>query len=289
MQEKITSVRFCEVISVDDEMDADRIKVRLNPEDNYKKDKDLEYAFPLLPKMFHVKPKVKEAVLVFLAITNDGDTQRYYVGPVISQDQRLDKDMYLFGADSFLKGALDKFGIAPKMNPEYKGLLPGDEDISIRGRKNADIQITDNDIRIKAGVKLINKDNHDMAFNEKNPGYIKTKYHLNPLSDGSNSTTAIVSDKILLLGHNSNNNFKIKDRENLIPEEEYNKIRDKAYKLPYGELLVNFLITFVNAFINHTHAFPMLPPTSTFNSALLSEKEKLLDKQEMLSDTVRID
>ena len=41
MQEKITSVRFCEVISVDDEMDADRIKVRLNPEDNYKKDKDL--------------------------------------------------------------------------------------------------------------------------------------------------------------------------------------------------------------------------------------------------------
>ena len=42
MQEKITSVRFCEVISVDDEMDADRIKVRLNPEDNYKKDKDLE-------------------------------------------------------------------------------------------------------------------------------------------------------------------------------------------------------------------------------------------------------
>ena len=67
MEGKIQNVKFCKVISIDDDTDADRIKVRLAPEDNSKTLSEIEYAFPLLPKMFHVKPKVGEAVLVLLA------------------------------------------------------------------------------------------------------------------------------------------------------------------------------------------------------------------------------
>ena len=36
MEGKINTVRFCKVISVEDDTDADRIKVRLSPEDNAK-------------------------------------------------------------------------------------------------------------------------------------------------------------------------------------------------------------------------------------------------------------
>ena len=86
MEGKIQTVRFCKVISISDDTDADRIKVRLIPEDNSKSIDEIDYAFPLLPKMFHVKPKVGEAVLVLLAVTNDGNSQRYYIGPVVSQD-----------------------------------------------------------------------------------------------------------------------------------------------------------------------------------------------------------
>jgi len=289
MQERILSVRFCKVLSIDDDTDADRIKVELLPEDNSKKLKDIEYAFPLLPKIFHVKPKVGEAVLVLLAITNDGNSQRYYIGPIISQDHKIYQDSYLESASAYLKGNHNKFDVAPRMNPSNQGLLPKDDEIWIRGRKNTDIQITEDDIRIKAGVKLAHGENNQkMSFNEKNPGYTKIKYHLNPLSDGSCSTTSIVSDKILLLSYNSIKNFKLTDKDNLIPEKEYNEIIEKAYKLPYGEILIDFLNIFVKAFVSHTHPFSMLPPDSTFTTPILSKKDELLDKQGMLSDTVRI-
>jgi hypothetical protein len=289
MNIKIQGVRFCRVISIDDDTDADRIKVRLSPEDNSKTINDIEYAFPLLPKMLHIKPKVGEAVLVLLAINNDGNSQRYYIGPVISQDHRIYNDPYFMGGDSFLRGAFKKFDVAPRMNSDLNGLLPNDDDIVIRGRKNADIQITDDDIRIKAGVKLVNNnDPYKINFNIKNPSYFKLKYHVDDLDDGSKSTATIVADKISLLSNTSPNYFKLTDREHLINDNELNKVISSAYKLPYGEKLVEFLKTFVDAFVNHTHNYAMLPPNPYHTSEILAKKIDMLDNQTMLSDTVRI-
>lgn len=289
MEGKIQVVRFCKVISVDDDTDADRIKIRLSPEDNSKTIDEIDYAFPLLPKMFHVKPKVGEAVFVFLANTNDGESQRYYIGPVVSQDHRLYNDPYFSGADSFLRGSYKKFDIAPRMDPQQDGILPNDDDIVIRGRKNADIQITNDDVRIKAGVKIVNDDNeYKMSFNTKNPAYEKLKYHKKALSNNTKSTATIVADKICLLSNNSPNYYNLTDRKDLITDEELNKVIDSAYKLPYGEKLVDFLKTFVEAFTKHTHDFPMLPPNSFYTAPLTSQKADLLDNEKMLSDTVRV-
>ena len=289
MDGKIPVVRFCKVLSIDDNADADRIKVRLSPEDNTKSLDEIDYAFPLLPKMFHVKPKIGEAVLILLATTNDGNSQRYYIGPVISQDHKMYSDPFFSGGDAFLRGSYKKFDVAPRMIPDNDGILPNDNDIVIRGRKNSDIQITDEEIRIKSGVKLVNEDEkYKMAFNTKDPGYIKIKYHLNPLEDNSRSSTSIVSDKIFLLSNTSPNYFNTTDRKDLITDEELNKILNSAYKLPYGELLVEFLTTFVEAFVKHTHDFSMLPPNPAHTATLLSKKTNLLDQKQMLSDTVRI-
>lgn len=289
MEGKIQTVRFCKVISISDDTDADRIKVRLIPEDNSKSIDEIDYAFPILPKMFHVKPKVGEAVLVLLAVTNDGNSQRYYIGPVVSQDHRLNFDPYFQGADSFLRGAYKKFDVAPRMNPDHNGILPNDNDIVIRGRKNADIQITDDDVRIKAGVKVVDDANaYNMMFNIKNPSYAKFKYHNASLADGSKSTATIVSDKIALLSNNSPNYFYTTDRKDLITDDELNRVIESAYKLPYGEKLVEFLKVFVDAFVKHTHPFQMLPPNPAYSAVLMEKKAQLLDKGEMLSDTVRI-
>jgi hypothetical protein len=289
MEGKIQTVRFCKVISISDDTDADRIKVRLNPEDNSKSIDEIEYAFPILPKMFHVKPKVGEAVLVLLAVTNDGNSQRYYIGPVISQDHKLNYDPYFQGADSYLRGAFKKFDVAPRMDPEQNGTLPKDEDIVIRGRKNADIQITNDDVRIKAGVKVVNENNkYQMSFNTKNPSYAKFKYHTSPLIGNNKSTSTIVGDKILLLSNTSPNYYNLTDRENLITDEEINKVIQSAYKLPYGEKLVDFLKTFVDAFVKHTHPFQMLPPNPSYSVALMEKKSQMLDKGDLLSDTARI-
>lgn len=289
MEGKINGVRFCKVISISDDTDADRIKVRLSPEDNNKSDTELDFAFPILPKMLHIKPKVGEAVLVLLATMNDGNSQRYYIGPVISQDHKLNFDPYFCGADSFLRGAYKKFDVAPRMNPDQQGILPKDDDIVIRGRKNADIQITDNDVIIKSGVKVVNEsNNYEMSFNTKNPSYIKTRYHTEPLIDGSKSTSTIVGDKILLLSNTSPNYFNLTDRNDLITDKELNNVIDSAYKLPYGEKLVEFLKTFVKAFNNHTHNYPMLPPNPFHLEELNAKSTEMLDNEKILSNTVRI-
>ena len=78
-------VRICEVVAIDTETDSNRIKVRLTADDQQTPVEKLPYAIPLLPMMIHVKPKLHEAVLVLTATGTDGNSQRYYIGPVISQ------------------------------------------------------------------------------------------------------------------------------------------------------------------------------------------------------------
>lgn len=285
---EISVVRYCKVISIDDANDADRIKVRLIPEDNSKSIDQIDYAFPMLPKNLHVKPKIGEGVLVFLAITNDGNSQRYYIGPIISQDHRIYNDPFFMGGDSFLRGSYKGFDIAPRMDPEQRGILPNDTDVVLRGRKNADIQITDDDVRIKAGVKLVKEDDkYKMAFNPRNPAYAKFKYHTKQVGDAQ-STASIVADKILLMSTSSPEAFELTDREDLITDKEIEKIITTAFKLPYGEKLIEFLKIFVNAFTTHTHDFPMLPPNPAHTTSLLSSKLDMLDNERMLSDSIRI-
>ena len=292
MSTSIPGVRFCEVLSVDDKTDAQRIKVRLLPEDASKNLSEIDYAFPLLPKHFFIKPKVGEGVLVLLAVTNKGESQRYYIGPVISQEHKINGDSFFCGADSILRGGAKVLDIPPRMRPEANGALPNDDDVIVRGRRHGEIQIREDDVIIKAGVKLLTGPQKDeMYFNNKNSSYIKTKYHLNPLNDGIHSTTTLVGDKIFLLSNNGEVEFKDNTEENkreLISDEQLKKVIDSAYKLPYGEKLVEFLKLFVEAFLSHSHPFPMLPPDPSYTSKLVAKKAQMLDAEEMLSDTVRI-
>ena len=85
--------RLCEVLSVIDDNDGLRIKVRLYPEDvKYKTIKELPYCFPILPKHLHINPKVGECVLVFLSTIDHSESNRFFLGPLISQPYTLNFD-----------------------------------------------------------------------------------------------------------------------------------------------------------------------------------------------------
>jgi hypothetical protein len=306
----IKGVRYCQVVSVSDDTDSDMIKVKILPEDSAYGDdySQLPYAFPLLPKMVHVKPKVGEAVFVFLTEEDNSMSQRYYIGPVISQDHRIFKDNYLY-ATSFMRGTAFKPDIAPRTKREFNGILPNDDDIIIRGRKNADIQVTNDDVRIKSGVKVVNEDNeYDMHFNTQDPAYIKVKYHPSGLYKNEDkrtntpppleseqkeqvkSTVTLVADKInLIQNHSKEKEFTTTDTTDLITDDELKRALDEAYKLPYGEKLVEILSIFIDAFIKHTHPFSMLPPCNADGIPDLKDKKtEYLDNGKMLSDAVRI-
>jgi hypothetical protein len=83
--------------------------------------------------------------------------------------------------------------------------------------------------------------------------------------------------------------FNARASANNFNDDELKRAITEAYKLPYGEKLVDILTVFINAFVKHTHRFSMLPQVEANGIPELNEKKAiLLDNKELLSDTVRI-
>ena len=278
-----------EVIDVYDNNDGERIKVRISPEDDrIKDDNKLPFAYPLLPKMLHVKPKQGESVLIILTEVNNGYSDRYYIGPLISQPQFMDGDK--FGVDSFstYSDSFKEPDIAPSTNADSQGALVNNNDIAIYGRTKNDIILTDNDIRIRSGSRL--KDTSvkgHLVYNRTDPAYIHLKHSDNKRgeeNDTYRSTATIVADKINLLSNTSKYPFKLTDKNDLISDNEMQKIIESAHALPYGDKLVEFLNVFIDAFISHTHPYPGMIPDQTMAYNAVAD----YPLETILSNSVRI-
>jgi hypothetical protein len=298
------------VISItNDENDGERIKVRIKNVDD--RTNDLADAFPLLPKMFHVKPKVGEAVFVICS-DESPNSQRYYLGPIISQYQNMYKDYYDFGATK-LMGGRGTLNTAVGNTPKTHGAFAAPDDIAIYGRKNSDIILGDSDIKIRCGAHLVNKlDTTDIGFNKTNPSFIKLKYHESPLDvkkpywNGSDfeykggsqleSSVNIVAQEINLISTDSgdpylntaNTGIKNSNTENdgneSIKDEDLAKFIQEAHPLPYGDTLIKFLYVFVQAFKNHTHRYHQMTPVPDITYNNLDS----FDLNGILSKNVRI-
>ena len=153
MNNKPVLIRFCEVLSVTDDNAGFRIKVKLMPEDRECETiDDLPYCFPLIPKQLHINPKIGECVLVFLSTLESGNSNRFFIGPLISQDYFLNFDPYYYQSRCLLNGGNSAKPLPkPEMNPENDGTLPERTDIALRGRQNTDIILKDNELRLRCG------------------------------------------------------------------------------------------------------------------------------------------
>lgn len=282
--------RFATVMGVDDETGGGRILVQMmSRADSIE---GPSYAFPLLPKVFHVKPKVGECVLIVSQDLTKPSTQRYYIGPIISQPQYFnydarDNSTRLLG--SKVNGA-DENPILTKYK-EVAGTQPGNGDVAILSRRDSDIILKDNELNIRCGVKSTNPyDTKEFKFNGEHPAFIKLQHEPNPTISENNqyeSSVNIVADKINLIGTDSREKFKIYDKDknnDLLNTEEVKAFIEKAHELPYGDTLVEFLDIFRKAFLMHEHSWAQKPPTPC------PEVNALRGYQlnDILSDTVRI-
>lgn len=260
-------VKICQVIDIYDDADGERIKVKLSPEDDKVDESKIPYAFPLLPKMLHIKPKIGEFVLIILTETDNGYSNRYYIGPIISQPQYMDEDSYVYRALSLYPGTYKLPDVAPSTNPDSHGALADDKDIAIYGRKKSDIILTDDDVRIRCGSRVQDlTEKGGIAFNRTDPAYILLKHTDNKRGNTDEeyrSTATIVADKINLISHQSKTPFKTSDKSSLIADDEMQKIIDQAHLLPYGDILVEFLQKFLKAFELHSHPYPGMTPCTT--------------------------
>lgn len=281
--------RECEVLSVNDDKAGLRIKVRFYPEDSEKKTiKDLPYCYPLMPKHFHINPKVGEMVLVVTNILGNTEGRRWFIGPIISQQYALNYDPFKYSARSILdNGKIVSPLPRPELNPDNEGTYPDREDIAVQGRQNADLILKDNEVRLRCGFKREPNGlpKNTLLFNKEDLAYIQMKYKRMKDNKGNRFSSSInlVADRINLLSHDSRTPFTLNDRKALITDEELIKILEQAHPLIYGDDLVNFLKQLIEVIRTHTHPFPMDPPC--FTTPQLKVLNTNLD--DMLSQSVR--
>lgn len=251
-----TIIKIGQVESIDDEYAAGRIRARVVG-DRY--NNETPYAYPLLPYMMHIKPKVGEAVL--LIYSNLGNSsQRFYIGPIIHQPQFVNKDNFS-DAISLLKGYNDRTIVSVDRIPEAQGAYPKKDEIAIMGRKDTDLIFSDNDVRLRCGVHKTDRYNLlNCEFNKLNPTFIKLKLHDTKFSNNTNTSATIVSENINLISTVGTPEFNVSDVNESISDEEMAKIIETAHQLPYGDKLVDFLKLLLKAFNAHTHNYHNLPP-----------------------------
>jgi hypothetical protein len=274
------------VESVQDINDTGRIKVRIKGVDDHITEVNkLPHSFPLLQKFIHITPKVGESVWCMFPDNSNPFMDRLYIGPIISQPQNLEKDPHAITSTAGLDGAFVSPNTAPSTLPESRGVYPNKNDIAIQGRKNNDILFKDNEIQIRVGkYSEKNMENTVPKFNKENPTYIQLKQANNDAGGVIN----LVGNKINILGHDGGNpRFNLADPEGMISNDELANILDKAHPLVFGDLLIEYLNLFKEAFINHVHPYDGMRPEDLKG---INAKKKFLefDVEKIISKNIRI-
>ena len=259
-------VKVAQVESVEDTSDGLRIKARTQDDGT---SGDIPYAFPLLPKTFQSVPKVGEAVMIINAKLGVNSSNRYYIGPILSQRQFTNYEPYKYGKGSSL--SLLQNGTTTPLEKisnfaQTEGAFPNTNDIAMVGRKGEDIILKDGEIDLRCGIRSeAIKDGSlfgNVVFNKYSPSYIQMKYNRGKIATNngfSDGVINIVSDKINLISHQDINNFNLTDNKELIKDSDLPQIMEKLHQLPYGDLLVDALNKIISAVLNHVHPYPGLP------------------------------
>ena len=261
-----------------------RIKARIDS-DLWRPLEELPYAFPLLPKTVQSVPKVGEGVFVFTEIAGNDKSQRYYIGPIISQPQFQEECSFAYGrgaALSLIDGGL--------VGPEEKisnysitnGSFPKANDVAVIGRGSQDLVMRENstgsnELDIRCGIRndaiqqedgtVLNEDDAKrlkgkVVFNKEDPAYIQMKYRKGLTSKSeqeASSITNIVSDKINIISNKDENRFNVTDQESLIKEEELDEIMSKLHQIPHGDTLIKLLDIIIKAIVSHVHPYAGRP------------------------------
>lgn len=248
-QKEIKNVYWAEVISIDDPTEGGRIKARIADLDSKITNNNLPWAYPMLPKFFHVYPQVGEVVRIFLEDVKYPQRSRYWMGSVISQLQKIEYDP-LYTALSTTNINFSAPEKAISTYPEAKGVFPEKQHIALIGKDNTDIILKVRDVEIRAGK---NELNNVFKLNKINPASVRLTYDVTGKT--TLSGTMIMADKIALISHDGKPKFKGAE----IDQKDRNKIFDQAHPLGRGDTILQALELLRKALVQHIHGYPGLP------------------------------
>jgi hypothetical protein len=270
------TIFYGEVISIEDETDGGRIRVRIPELDNRTGNNDLPWCYPLLPKFFHIYPQTGEMVRVFIEDNKFPERSRFWMGSIISQPQKIGYDSK-FTALSTTNLGLTKPEKAPSTYPDADGVYPTKDDVGIVGKVNTDVILRLNEVHLRAGKH----ENGDvLKLNTKNPASIGLIYE--PIEGSQTeyySNTIIQSDKIALISHDGNPHFKAAR----MTSEDRVRIFEEGHPIARADVLIEALEVIRVALINHIHGYSGLPADKI---AVIKKLEELQFEQILQNNVV---
>ena len=282
---------------------ADRHAVRVRligaQYDNSISNAQLPNCFPLLPKHLNIVPKKRERVIVFIFGEDEKFSDRFYIGPITSSEDKLNFDGEITSMANMMYG-LTFPGVEISNIAKADGIYENPQNVVIEGRDNTDIIQRSGEVLIRAG-KFV--EGAPLIFNYKTPGFIQIKTNMTYKDDSDNTknvtVTNIVSDKINLLTYNGAPKFdnltivnKDTRESEYINNETLQDILDDAHPLVFGDTLVEYLKLLKAAFVGHVHNGCDNPPTDRTDKGTqvlnnFVKKAEQLEKA-MLSNNIRI-
>ena len=242
------TIFYGEVMSISDETDGGRIQVRIPELDNKTANNELPWSYPLTPKFFDIFPQVGEMVRIFLEDTKFPERSRFWMGPIVSQPQKIGFDSK-FTALSTTNLGLTRPEKAPSTYPDANGVYPTKEDVAIVGKVNSDVILRLNEVHIRAGKH----ENGDvLKLNTKNPASINMVFEpLDGNEDQYYSNTIIQSDKIALISHDGIPQFKA---ARMTPEDRV-RIFEEGHPIARSDVLIEALEVIRMALLTHIHPY----------------------------------
>lgn len=258
------NIYWGEVISIDDETESGRIKIRVPEFDKKIGNTNLVWSYPILPKFFHIYPKIGEVVRILIEDTTYPQRNRFWIGSVISQLQKI-KDDNIYTALSSTPDAVLKPDVALSKTPTAKGVFPEIEDVALIGRDNTDVILRENEIELRAGK---HNRNDVTNLNVKNPSSIKLSFDYNKTTNTNVSNNIIMADKIALISHDGTPNFK-KVR---VDQTERERIFEQGHPIGRGDVIVEAFEIIRQALLTHIHPYDKLPVDK---SGIIIDLEKI--------------
>ena len=281
--------------STQDPLNQNRIKARIVELDNNGNifggkdrdvlDEDLKFSIPLMPEFFHVRPQEGEMVFVILENPSDLSAPRFWIGPIITSQLKLKTQSY---SDANKIFDYSKFNANIALNNKFKadGVLPGDGDVAIQGRDDADLILKPREVFLTAGK--FKPDTIDInteapsnlqlkQFDNNSIGPLKTFSQLNMLSTNLNIYSPL-------------GKFRAKDMEKFEINENlksYGELASTLHPAVFGDEIIKLLDVLIRVMITHIHT-PQNPLVPTPDSEILQSYSIQGNLQNLISNVVRI-
>lgn len=298
----LKNVQIGVVASIDDSQSLGRIKVKIpgpavKGGDDGTLINDLPWSYPMIPKFFLSTPKVGEGVFILTFSDQKTHSDRLYLGPIISQLDKLNNDQVDATALSPFTFALINPDVDVNMIPALKGVFPSTDDVALQGRNNTDMIFRTGEVLIRAGkfiTSIPNENNpYPFQFNNTSQGFLQIRSDV-PLEKTNNtdpvnkgSFVNLVGNKINLLTHASGSpRFDLMNQDDQISDDEMLNILQNAHPLPFGDLLIQYLKLLKNAFLNHVHNNNGIPPTDLVSGGAKQDVKEFKKNAEDLENRI---